>query len=110
MGMIEMGWMEIGIKQAWVAEVGCDDGGSGDRGLQVMAVLRLEVVKATVVMTLSEAEEYMAVMAGAMVVLGVEVMAELMSLTEMELEMATMKGRRTWGRCSVHWKFQTPVR
>lgn len=108
MGMTEMGWVEMGGKRAWVAEAGHDDGGSGDRGLRVMAVLRLEVVKVTmVVMTVLKAEEDMAVMAGAMVVLGVEVMAELMSLTEMELEMATMKGRRTWGRRSVRWMLQS---
>lgn len=75
-----------------------------------MVVLGLEVVKATmVVMTVLKAED-MAMTAGAMVTLGVEVMAELMLLTEMELEMATMKGRRTWDRRPVHWKFQTPER
>lgn len=108
MGMTEMGWVEMGVKRAWVAEAGHDDGGSGDRGLRVMAMLRLEVVKATmVVMTVLKAEEDMAVMAGTMVVLGVEVMAEMMSLTEMELEMATMKGRSIWGRHSEHWMFQS---
>lgn len=83
MGMIEVGWMEMGVKQAWVAEAGHDGGGSGDRGLRVMAVLRLEVMKATIViMTVLKAED-MAVMADTMVVLGVQVMAELMSLMDM---------------------------
>lgn len=57
-----------------------------------------------------KAEVNMAVTAGAMVVLGVEVMPELISLMEMELEMVTMKGRRTWGQHPVPGKFQRPVR
>lgn len=75
-----------------------------------MTMLRLEVVKATVVVrTVLKAEVDTDMMAGAMVVLGVEVMAELMSLTEVELEMVTMRGR-TWGQHPVPWKFQRPVR
>ena len=97
MGMVEMGWVEMGVKQSWVAEGGHDGGDSGDRGLGAMAVLKAEVVDMTMT-------------AEAMMVLGVEVMREPMSLMEMELEMVIVKGRRTWGQHLVPWKFQRPVR
>lgn len=69
--------------------------------------MRLEVVKATMVVTMVlKAEGDRAMTAGAMTVLGVEGMVELMALLETELETATMKGRRTWGRHPVHWESQ----
>lgn len=76
-----------------------------------MTVLRLELVKATMVATIVlKAEGDRAMTAGAMTVLGVEGMVELMSLTEIELETATMKGRRTWGQHPVHWESQRSTR
>lgn len=73
-----------------------------------MTVLRLEVVKATMVATIVlKAKGDRVMTAGVMTVLGVEGMVELMSLTEIELEMTTMKGRRTWGQ---HWEPQRSVR